>query len=157
MLIQSIFFPFEMFSSRRDGIALQTQIIGPTYEGGTNGSVPYVDTSTILDGDPRSPRRVTTSRVPIAQTPHFRFLAGESAAYEAYWNRFRDSKLSNDHSPEAFVRLAQKFRYLEAPHEDRYIILRPDGRGCFVVLDGVHRAAILQHQGQSRWIAAITA
>jgi alpha-N-arabinofuranosidase len=51
MLIQSIFFPFEMFSSRRDGIALQTQISGPTYEGHTNGNVPYVDTSTILDGD----------------------------------------------------------------------------------------------------------
>jgi hypothetical protein len=112
---------------------------------------------TILGGDPRNPRKPTTARVPIVRSPHFRFLAGEPAAYEAYWNRFRDSKLRNDHSPEAFARLAQTFRYLEAPHEDRYIILRPDGRNGFVILDGLHRAAILQHQGQPRWIAAITA
>jgi alpha-N-arabinofuranosidase len=51
MLIQSIFFPFEMFSSRREGIALQAQVDGPCYEGKTNGTVPYVDTSVILDGD----------------------------------------------------------------------------------------------------------
>jgi alpha-N-arabinofuranosidase len=51
MLIQSIFYPFEMFSSRREGIALQTRVCGPQYEGVTNGTVNYVDTSVILDGD----------------------------------------------------------------------------------------------------------
>ena len=51
MLIQSIFYPFEMFSKRRAGISLQTIVNGPVYTGQTNGQVPYVDTSAILDGD----------------------------------------------------------------------------------------------------------
>jgi alpha-N-arabinofuranosidase len=51
MLIQSIFFPFEMFSSRREGISLQPVLQGPTYTGQTNGSTTYVDASAILAGD----------------------------------------------------------------------------------------------------------
>ncbi len=48
LLIQSIFYPFEMFSRRRDGIALHPAVAGPTYEGKTHGVVHYVDTSAIL-------------------------------------------------------------------------------------------------------------
>jgi alpha-N-arabinofuranosidase len=51
MLIQSIFYPFEMISARREGVAIQVQVNGPEYEGKTNGIVPYVDASAILDGD----------------------------------------------------------------------------------------------------------
>lgn len=50
MLIQSIFYPFEMFSKRREGVSLKPVIQGPTYEGKTNGQVHYVDTSAILNG-----------------------------------------------------------------------------------------------------------
>lgn len=51
MLIQSIFYPFEMFSNRREGIALRPELEGPTYTGRTNGNAPYIDTSAILNGD----------------------------------------------------------------------------------------------------------
>jgi alpha-N-arabinofuranosidase len=49
MLIQSIFYPFEMFSKRRNGVSLQPRIDGPSYEAATNGVVPYIDSSAILD------------------------------------------------------------------------------------------------------------
>ena len=48
MLVQSIFYPFEMFSKRRDGAALRTDLDGPAYEGATNGRVHYADASAIL-------------------------------------------------------------------------------------------------------------
>jgi alpha-N-arabinofuranosidase len=51
MLIQSIFYPFEMYSRRRNGISLQTALTGPKYEGKTNGEVHYIDASAILDED----------------------------------------------------------------------------------------------------------
>jgi alpha-N-arabinofuranosidase len=51
MLVQSIFYPFEMFSRRRDGVSLRPVVTGPTYEGRTNGQVHYVDASAILGGD----------------------------------------------------------------------------------------------------------
>jgi alpha-N-arabinofuranosidase len=49
MLIQSIFYPFEMFSNRRKGISLRPELQGPTYTSRTNGMTPYIDTSAILD------------------------------------------------------------------------------------------------------------
>jgi alpha-N-arabinofuranosidase len=51
LLIQSTFYPFEMFSSRREGISLQPVLQGPTYTGQTNGTTSYVDVSAILAGD----------------------------------------------------------------------------------------------------------
>jgi alpha-N-arabinofuranosidase len=53
MLIQSIFYPFEMFSRRRDGVSLVPSVVGPTYEAATNGLVHVVDASAVLadDGD----------------------------------------------------------------------------------------------------------
>jgi len=50
LLIQSTFHPFEMFSKRREGISLKTTVVGPRYEGKTNGAVHYIDTSAILNG-----------------------------------------------------------------------------------------------------------
>ena len=50
LLIQSIFHPFEMFSKRHTGVALQLAVDGPGYVGASNGRVPFVDASAILDG-----------------------------------------------------------------------------------------------------------
>jgi len=47
-LIQSIFYPFEMFSRRRDGISLRPVVTGPSYEAKTNGITQYIDASAIL-------------------------------------------------------------------------------------------------------------
>jgi len=51
LLIQSTFYPFEMFSKRRQGVSLRPIVEGPTYEGATKGVVNYVDVSAVLDGD----------------------------------------------------------------------------------------------------------
>ncbi len=50
MLIQSIYYPFEMFSKRRRGVALRPSVQGPTYRGQWHGEVPYLDCSAVLDG-----------------------------------------------------------------------------------------------------------
>ncbi len=50
MLIQSTFYPFELFSKRRQGTALSVVVDGPSYEGKTNGRVTFVDASAILNG-----------------------------------------------------------------------------------------------------------
>ncbi|MGC9522804.1 MAG: alpha-N-arabinofuranosidase [Anaerolineae bacterium] len=51
LLIQSIFYPFEMFAQRGAGTALQVVVDGPIYESDSYGTVPYIDASAILDGD----------------------------------------------------------------------------------------------------------
>ncbi|NQU76908.1 MAG: alpha-N-arabinofuranosidase, partial [Planctomycetes bacterium] len=49
MLLQSIFYVFEMFSRRRNGVALRTAVSGPTYSCSSGSAVPSVDASAILD------------------------------------------------------------------------------------------------------------
>ncbi len=48
MLLQTIFYPFAMYSSRRDGIALLPSVSGPAYDSPSYGRVNTVDTSAIL-------------------------------------------------------------------------------------------------------------
>jgi alpha-L-arabinofuranosidase len=51
MLLQSIFYPFEMYTKRRTGIALQPVVSGPKYESSNYGEVAYLDTSAINAGN----------------------------------------------------------------------------------------------------------
>ena len=51
MLIQSIYYPFEMVSSRRQGVSLKVATTGPTYSGKTNGEVHTIDASAIVGED----------------------------------------------------------------------------------------------------------
>jgi len=48
LLVQSIFHPFAMTVGRREGISLRVAVDGPSFEGRTNGRVPFVDASAIL-------------------------------------------------------------------------------------------------------------
>jgi alpha-L-arabinofuranosidase len=48
MLLQSIYYPFAMFASRRDGVAIQPVVIGPAYDSPSYGRVNTIDTSAIL-------------------------------------------------------------------------------------------------------------
>ncbi len=50
LLIQSIFYPFEMYSKRRAGVALQALVDGPRYTGKTHGEVTTLDVSAVLNG-----------------------------------------------------------------------------------------------------------
>ncbi|MBW2365478.1 MAG: hypothetical protein JRF25_10540, partial [Deltaproteobacteria bacterium] len=48
LLIQSIFYPFEMMSRRRNGVSLRFAVEGPEYASPSYGKVNTIDVSTIL-------------------------------------------------------------------------------------------------------------
>ena len=48
LYLQSIFFPFEMYTKRRNGISLWPVVKGPKYNTTDYGSVQIIDASTIL-------------------------------------------------------------------------------------------------------------
>ena len=48
MLLQSIYYPFLMYSKRREGMSLRPAVAGPGYESKLYGYVDYIDTSAIL-------------------------------------------------------------------------------------------------------------
>jgi alpha-N-arabinofuranosidase len=51
LLLQSIYYAFRMFSTRRDGVALRVDCAGPAYGNRKYGSVPCIDASAILAPD----------------------------------------------------------------------------------------------------------
>ena len=51
LLVQSTFYPFVMFSKRKNGTALQITTEGPAYESKGHGTTTFVDASAILDGE----------------------------------------------------------------------------------------------------------
>lgn len=80
----------------------------------------------------------------VTDTPHYRYVMGDEAAYVAYYARYFGTKLCEDHGPAAFDRLIVAWQ----PDAVRW-----DGRKARIIvsgdriLDGVHRAAIAAARG----------
>jgi alpha-N-arabinofuranosidase len=51
LLVQTIFYPFEMYSCRREGTSLRIITQGPEYVSPTHGTTSVVDSSAILNGE----------------------------------------------------------------------------------------------------------
>ena len=51
LLVQTIFYPFEMYARRREGVSLQVVVNGPEYSAPTYGTTRMIDSSAILNGD----------------------------------------------------------------------------------------------------------
>jgi len=90
MLIQTIFYAFEMFSRRRRGVALRTAVRGPRYESPSYGVVDAVDASAILDDgslhvflvnrrDERAPVSIALLGEPIEALESAEILTGPHA------------------------------------------------------------------------------
>lgn len=48
LLLQSIYYPFAMFSCRREGVSIQPVVIGPKFDSPSYGRVDYIDASAIF-------------------------------------------------------------------------------------------------------------
>lgn len=96
----------------------------------------------IVVGEPENYRKKT---VVIKDSPQYGALAGDVKSYEDYICKYRGRALTADYSVEKFMGLAKNFEYLAPPYSTDYIaVYRKDGK--FLVVDGLHRAAIMMHQ-----------
>jgi len=58
--------------------------------------------------------------VPLEKSPQFRGLSEKMDVYKNYLEKFIGGPLTGDYSGEGFACLAENFRYLEEPYENRY-------------------------------------
>lgn len=107
---------------------------------------------TVLGGEPHAP---TAQTLHIDDSPHVRFLAGETEPYVEYVRKFSGSFLLDGHHPDDFRRLAAAFSYLEPPHERSFVVTERERADRYVVLDGLHRAAIVRSLGGAGLIVAV--
>lgn len=99
---------------------------------------------TILRGTPDDFCGVTT---PLAETPHASYLRGDKTAYEEYLAKFGGWHLCDYYSLRKFQRLSETFDYERLTAVGCYIVVGRQKSGRLVILDGVHRAAILASRG----------
>ncbi len=83
------------------------------------------------------------ARVPIDQTPQYACLAGDPDAYRNYLAQFEGGPISGDYSVDRLLDMSKEFRYLAPPNALSYVLTQPLADGKKLILDGVHRSAIL--------------
>ena len=84
----------------------------------------------------------------LEDTPHYKFLMGNTAPYHKYFNANFGVKLCEDHFPEAFQKLIENFdeNYICENQIKHFVIIDNNN----MILDGVHRACILKHRGKKK-------
>lgn len=87
--------------------------------------------------------------IPIVETPHYKYLAGDKACYQAYHSKYFGKQLKEDHFPEAYDLMVKNFKYdyITKKGKRSLILTKTFGVNKYRILDGVHRAAILKFQG----------
>jgi hypothetical protein len=94
--------------------------------------------------------------VKIKKSPHYSFLKGNKTSYLNYLSLcYKEGHIRPNCSGENFKRMAHDFQYLKKPHARSYILVNPAEKNDYVIIDGVHRAAILFSQGMNKALAAV--
>lgn len=110
----------------------------------------------LLRVDPASGSALSPEVRSIEASPHYQCLQGDPKAYADYYSQSPGLHQTDDHSAQNLQQLAVDFSYLEEPHEAAYIVVRYEAQsGHFIVMDGLHRAAILANQQAADVIVAV--
>lgn len=93
--------------------------------------------------------------VRIKDTPHFACLTGDTTAYQSYLFEFFGGALTADYSVEKLKRLSQNMAYLKYPYTTSYILVKEFQPDQYLILDGIHRACILEFRGVNELTVAV--
>ncbi len=88
------------------------------------------------------------NEIPITETPHFIFLLGKKKIYRKYILKYLGTIIKDDHLPDKFEELIRNFEYGKIfDNKPSYAIVKKTKNNKYVILDGVHRVAILKKNG----------
>ncbi len=93
--------------------------------------------------------------IPVNDSPHYKYLNGDTGAYINYIKEFEGEFLQDDHNAKKFDHLNATLDYVGAEHPTDYILVKRTDNENYLILDGLHRAAILVKQGCSSIKGAI--
>lgn len=98
-----------------------------------------------------------TKEIRLDESVQYRSFVEGPQVYTEYLRTFRGTALKVHYSMDRFSELAKDFSYLAIPNTNDYIILSEKQGNCkqYVILDGLHRAAILKRMNYDSVLAAI--
>ncbi|MCK4744657.1 class I SAM-dependent methyltransferase [Candidatus Parcubacteria bacterium] len=100
----------------------------------------------------KNKNKVKHKKTKIIDTPHFKYISGDKKPYLNYLQKYKESVgYKIEHSIESFDKLIEKNNYyLKKEYSSNYIICQKIKKiftTKYIILDGVHRASLLLHQG----------
>jgi hypothetical protein len=107
---------------------------------------------TILSGTSDS---YSSEMVAITHTPQYACITGNRSTYQNYLEKFLGGPLTGDYSLENILCMAKNLNYLAPPHTTSYIVVREVQPNQYLILDGLHRACILDYLGASEFPVAV--
>lgn len=84
--------------------------------------------------------------VPILETPHYKYLCGQKEQYRNYILKYLGTIIKDDHLPEKYDMLINNFDYGKLINNiPSFVLLKKAKKPAkYVIIDGVHRVAILK-------------
>lgn len=92
--------------------------------------------------------------MPVNESVQYRSLFDEEL-YNTYILEFRGTILKQNYSAETFFNLKNDFKYLRGEYSNSFIIIEKSHAGMFVIIDGLHRAALHLYQGNQYITACV--
>jgi hypothetical protein len=81
-------------------------------------------------------------QVPVNDSVQYKALYGRDNEYRAYVNQFLGTALKADHSVDNYLRLKKNFKYLSGKHASSFITVKKLNEERYLIMDGLHRAAL---------------
>jgi len=101
-----------------------------------------------------APHAYTTLSV-LDQTPHYKALTQSPEIYANYLNQYIGTYLKTYYSVEKFIELSKDLSYLTGKYRNNYILTKEIKPNQYQILDGLHRASILNFKGKKEIIIGV--
>ena len=84
------------------------------------------------------------TQMPVDKSVQYKALHDRDgvAEYQQYINNYLGTALKADHSVDKYLNLKEKFKYLSANHANSYVIVKKSSTEKYLIVDGLHRAAL---------------
>jgi hypothetical protein len=91
----------------------------------------------------------------IQESPHYKTLIHQDKTYEDYLNNYQGVFLQDNYCEDKFLDLSKTLNYLKENNCTDYIIVSKLNNNKYMIMDGLHRAAILKYNGVDKVIVAV--
>lgn len=98
---------------------------------------------------------VKLSICPIQESPHYKTLMNQDKSYAEYLNNYQGTFLQDNYTEDIFLNLSKTINYLKGDHYSDYIFVSKSKDNKYIIMDGLHRAAILKYNCINKVIVAV--
>jgi hypothetical protein len=91
-----------------------------------------------------------TECVNIHESVQYQALMGNTEVYDSYIKKYLGIGLKCDYTLKGLLSLSESFSYQAKGYESSYVVVKKNGINSYLIVDGLHRAAIHLYQGNQK-------